>query len=267
MRFDAPTLHREDLRTGATFDRSFRALGYRFALLYNLTPATTLYAQYATATDPVNSLITLSQSLAGFQLTTGEQVEIGAKGFSFGGALEWTLAGYHITKNNIISRLPGGGNVATQVGQQSSQGVEAAASLNLPAGWRIDANIAVLHAQYDQFIQGGVSYAGNQPIFVPERVANLWVNWAFARDWEARIGLQYVDKVYTDFANLARLPAYTLVNFGVDYQVTPNSRASFRAYNLFDKVYAIDGTSVDSIGTNWLLGRPRSFEVAYTVAW
>jgi iron complex outermembrane receptor protein len=164
VRFDAPTLHRVNLQTGAQFERSFQSLGYRFALLYNPTPDTALYAQYATATDPVGSLITLSQSLAGFELATGQQVEIGAKGLAFGGALEWTVAGYRIVKNNLISAVPDNPTLATQVGQQSSQGVEVAGSLNLPHGWRIDANLALLHAQYDDFSQnvGGVavSYAG-----------------------------------------------------------------------------------------------------------
>jgi iron complex outermembrane recepter protein len=102
---------------------------------------------------------------------------------------------------------------------------------------------------------------------VPEQVGNLWINWAFARDWEARIGLQYVGRVFSDFGNTAPRPDYTLVNLGLDYQVTPNSRASFRVYNLFDKIYAIDGAAVNGVGTNWLLGRPQSFEVAYTIAW
>ena len=44
-------------------------------------------------------------------------------------------------------------------------------------------------------------------------------------------------------------------------------RLSLRIYNLLDKVYAISGNAVDGIGTNWLLGRPRSVEVAYTVTW
>ena len=154
---------------------------------------------------------------------------------------------------------------------QSSEGVEAALSLHLPAGWRVDGNIALLHAQYDAFTQnvGGVavSYAGNQPIDVPERVANLWLNWAFARDWEARIGLQNIGQVYSDFGNTARRPGYTLVNLGLDHQVTANSRLSLRVYNVFDKVYAISGNAVDGVGTNWLLGRPRSFEIAYNIAW
>ena len=271
VRFDAPTLHREDLVTGATFDRSFQSLGYRFGLVFNPTPDTALYAQYATATDPVNSLITLSQSLAGFQLSTGRQVEVGAKGLAFGGGLEWTLAGYRIVKDNLISAVPGQPTVSTQVGQQSSVGVEAAVSLHLPAGWRLAGNLALLHAQYDSFNQtvngAAVSYAGNQPIDVPERVANLWLNYAFAPAWEARVGVQAVGAVFSDFGNTARRPAYTLVNLGLDHQVTPASRLSLRLYNLFDKVYAISGNAVDGVGTNWLLGRPRSVEVAYSVTW
>ena len=271
VRFDAPRLYREDLRTGASFERSFRALGYRFALLYEPTPDTSLYASYATATDPVNSLITLSQSLAGFELSTGRQVEVGAKGLAFGGAVEWTLAGYRIVKDNLISAVPGQPTVSTQVGQQSSLGAEAALSWLPAPGWRIDANLALLHAQYDDFSQnvGGVavSYAGNQPVNVPEQVANLWVNWAFARDWEGRVGLQHVGEVFSDFGNTARRPAHTLVNLGLDHQVTAASRLSLRVFNLFDKTYAIDGSAVNGVGTAWLLGRPRSFEVAYTVAW
>ncbi|GJD40154.1 TonB-dependent siderophore receptor [Methylobacterium bullatum] len=267
VRFDAPTLDRRNLQTGDTFARSFEALSYRFGLVYNPTPDSALYVQYATATDPVGSLISLSQANANFDLSTGEQIEVGAKGLALNGALEWTLAGYRIVKDKLISAVPGQPNVSTQVGRQSSHGVEGALALRLPDGWRIDANLALLHAQYDEFREGAVSYAGNQPIDVPERVANVWLNWAFARDWEARIGLQNVGRVFSDFSNTAPRPDYTLAHLGLDHQVTPASRLSLRVYNLFDTTYAISGNAVDGIGTNWILGRPRSFEVAYSVAW
>ena len=269
VRFDAPHLSRLNLQTGAAFERSYRALGYRFGLVYEAFPGTALYAQYATATDPVNSLITLSQSLSGFTLSTGQQVEVGAKGLAFGGAVEWTLAGYRIVKDNLISSVPGPGNstLSVQVGQQSSLGAEAALSWLPAPGWRIDANLALLHAQYDDFRQNGVSFAGNQPVNVPEQVANLWVNWAFARDWEARVGVQHVGAVFGDFANRVRRPDYTLVTLGLDHQVTSASRLSLRVFNLFDRVYAIDGSAAGGVGTSWLLGRPRSVEVAYTIAW
>ncbi|TXN40350.1 TonB-dependent siderophore receptor [Methylobacterium sp. WL30] len=270
VRFDASTLQRENLMSNGQFEKSFQGLGYRFGLVFNPTPDTALYAQVATATDPVNSLITLSQSLAGFKLSTGEQVELGAKGVFWDGRGEWTLAGYRIVKDNLISAVPGQPNVSTQVGRQSSYGVEAALSLQVTPLWRVDANLALLHAQYDSFDQAvngaTISYAGNRPIDVPERVANLWLNYAFAPTWEARVGFQYVGEVFSDFGNTARRPAYGLVNLGLDHQVTPASRLSFRVFNLFDKVYAISGNAVDGVGTNWLLGRPRSFEVAFTTA-
>lgn len=85
VRYDAPSLYRRNLVTGAAFERDFRALSYRFGAVYNPTPLLALYAQYATATDPVGSLISLSQSLANFRLSTGEQVEIGAKGIALDG--------------------------------------------------------------------------------------------------------------------------------------------------------------------------------------
>lgn len=276
VRFDAPTLRRANLLETEParrfFERSFQALGYRFGLVYAVTPETSLYAQYATATDPVNSLISLSQSLADFQLSTGDQIEVGAKGLAFGGAVEWTLAGYRIVKKDLLSQLPDGDRtISVQVGRQSSTGAEAALSWRPLPGWRIDANLALLHAQYDDFSQNidgvRVLYNGNRPINVPEQVANLWVNWAFARDWEARVGVQHVGAVFADFANSLRRPDYTLVTLGLDHQVTPASRLSLRVFNLLDTVYALDGSVADGRNINWYLGRPRSFEVAYTVSW
>ncbi|SFL49374.1 iron complex outermembrane recepter protein [Methylorubrum salsuginis] len=266
VRFDAPTLQRTNLLAtepaNRFFERSYQALGYRFGLVYALSPDTTLYAQYATATDPVNSLISLSQSLANFRLSTGDQVEVGAKGLAFSGAVEWTLAGYRIVKKDLVSPVPGT-QVGVQVGQQSSYGAEAALSWLPLAGWRIDANLALLQARYDNF----GAFTGNTPIDVPEQVANLWINWAFARDWEARVGVQYVGAMFSDFANTGRRPDYALVTLGLDRQVTPASRLSFRVSNLLDTVYALDGTAAGGVNTNWYLGRPRTFEVAYTVAW
>ncbi|WP_342149947.1 TonB-dependent receptor [Methylorubrum sp. SB2] len=267
VRFDAPTLQRTNLLAtnpaNRFFERSFQAFGYRFGLVYALSPETTLYAQYATATDPVNSLISLSQSLSNLKLSTGEQIEVGAKGLAFGGTVEWTLAGYRIVKKDVLSPVPGSTQLVAQVGQQSSYGAEVALSWLPWAGWRIDANLALLQAQYDDF----GDFTGKTPVNVPEQVANLWVNWAFARDWEARVGVQYVGAMFSDFANLGRRPDYALVTLGLDRQVTPASRLSFRVSNLLDTVYALDGFVADNRNANWYLGRPRTFEVAYTVAW
>lgn len=266
VRYDAPTVRRSDPRTpSAGFTKDFSALSYRFGAVYNPTPDSSLYASYATAVDPVNSLITLSLAQKDFELSTGEQIEVGYKQLFWEGRGEFTLAGYRITKDNLLTADPLRPAVSIQVGSQSSHGVEAFASLGLWENWRVEGNIALVHAQYDDFQQAvvgaAVNFAGNQPISVPARVANLWLSWAFAPRWEARAGVQFVGETFSDFANTVRRPAYEVVNASVDYRVSETSHFSVRAYNLLDKVYPVTGSSV-----SWLLGRPRSVEVAYNVA-
>lgn len=266
LRYEAPRIHRDDLINPAnTFSARFQALSYRLGVVYNPVPDMALYAQYSTGIDPVRDLLSLSVSQRDFKLSTGRQVEVGVKQTFWGGRGEFTLAAYRITKDNLVSVDASNPGVAVQVGSQSSQGIEAALSLKLLDNLRVEGNVALLHAQYDNFQQtvGGVvvSYRGKQPQHVPEQVANLWVTWSPLPRLEARAGVQYVGQTFSDFANTARRPAYAVVNASVDYRLTDTSRVSLRVNNLFDKVYPVTGST-----SMWLLGRPRTVELAYHVS-
>jgi len=265
LRYDAPTVRREDLVTPSqSFTKAFNALSYRFGAVFNPTPDSSLYASYATAVDPVTSLITIPITQKDFKLSAGEQIEIGYKQVFWDGRGEFTLAGYRINKRDLLTVDPLRPQVPVQVGRQSSHGVEAFLSLGLWENWRVEGNLALLHAQYDDFEQavGGmaVNFAGNQPVNVPERIANLWLSWAFAPRWEARAGVQFVGETFSDFANTVRRPAYEVVNGSLDYRVSDTSRFSVRVYNLLDTIYPVTGSA-----NTWLLGRPRSVEVAYNL--
>lgn len=266
LRYDAPTIRGADLRAGTRFRSDFEALSWRAGLVYQPRPDVSLYAQVATAVDPVGNFVSLQPAQKDFRLSTGRQVEIGAKGLFWAGTAEWTLAGYRIVKDNLLSAVPGQPGVGVQVGSQSSQGFEAALSLSPWENWRLDANLALLHAQYDDFSQTVtgrvVSYAGNLPVDVPERVANLWLAWTFAPRWEARLGVQHVGPMASDFANLLLRPDYTLLNTVLDYRPDPGSRLSLRVYNLTDEVYA---AARGGNATSLLLGRPRTVELVYDV--
>ncbi len=265
LRYDAPTVRRADLVTPSqSFTKAFNALSYRFGAVFNPTPDSSLYASYATAVDPVTSLITIPITQKDFKLSAGEQVEIGYKQVFWDGRGEFTLAGYRINKRDLLTVDPLRPQVPVQVGSQSSHGVEAFLSLGLWENWRVEGNLALLHAQYDDFQQavGGVAvnFAGNRPVNVPERIANLWLSWAFAPRWEARAGVQFVGETFSDFANTVRRPSYEVVNGSVDYRVSDTSRFSVRVYNLLDTIYPVTGSA-----NTWLLGRPRSVEVAYNL--
>lgn len=265
LRYDAPTIERDDLVANTAFSKSFHATSWRAGAVYEAVPGLAFYGQYATAVDPVGNLISLSPAQKDFEMSTGRQVEVGVKQSFLEGRGEWTLAAYHIVKDKLLTTDPNRPAVTVQVGQQSSRGVEASLSLGLWEGVRVDVNGALLRARYDDFTQSvsgrAVSYAGNVPTGVPQRTGNAWLGWAFLPGWEARAGVQYVGKTYADSANTSVRPAYTVVNAGLDYRPAENMKLSLRAFNLFDEVYAVAGGT-----SSWVLGRPRSAELSFSMS-
>jgi iron complex outermembrane receptor protein len=265
IRQDEPTINRTDLITPANgFVKSFSATSWRVGTVYNPVKDLALYGQYSTAVDPVGNLITLATTQKDFQLSTGKQAEIGIKQSFWQGRGEWTLAAYQIVKNNLLARDPNNPALTQQIGQQSSRGVEAAIGLVLDHGWRIDANTAWLRAKYDDFVQSvngvAVNFAGNVPVNVPQQVSNVWLTWASAPNWSVNGGAQIVGKTFADNANTLARPAYTVVNGGVQWKPDANTTLSLRVYNLFDTIYATSGNT-----TQWLLGMPRTAELALNV--
>jgi iron complex outermembrane receptor protein len=234
--------------------------------VYTPIPNLAFYGQYATAVDPVTNLISLTATQKTFQLASGKQIEAGVKQSFLGGRGEWALAGYQIVKNNLLVPDPSNpAGLALQVGQQSSRGGEASIGLALNDSWRVDANLALLQARYDNFTQmvSGkiVSYAGNIPKNVPEQVSNVWVTWDFTSDWSAYGGVQIVGRTFSDDANTLRRPGYAVVNSGIRWKPDARTTVAFRLYNLFDTVYA---TSAPYAG-QWLLGMPRTAELSVNV--
>ncbi|MEH2473278.1 iron complex outermembrane receptor protein [Nitrobacteraceae bacterium AZCC 2161] len=262
IRQDQPTINRTDLVTPSkSYEKSFSATSWRAGAVYTPIQNLAFYGQYSTAVDPVGSLITLSTANKDFELASGKQVEVGVKQSFWGGRGEWTLAGYQIVKNNLLTPVPGNPTKVQQVGQQSSRGVEASVGLLLDYGWRIDANTAWLRAKYDDFVQSTtVNFAGNVPVNVPQQVSNIWVTWAFAPNWSVYSGVQIVGETWADSANTLKIPRYTLVNGGLQWKPDARTTMALRVYNLFDTIYATSGDT-----SQWTLGRPRTAELSLNV--
>ncbi|MGY3583561.1 iron complex outermembrane receptor protein [Bradyrhizobium sp. USDA 4341] len=268
VRYDRPEVDRTDYKTPAnSFETTLSGTSWRTGLVYEPIKNLAFYGQYAVGVDPVSNLISLSTSQKTFQLATGKQTEIGVKQSFWGGRGEWTLAGYEIVKTGLTIPDPSNptAGLALQIGQQSSRGVEGTIGLALNDGWRVDANLALLRARYDNNSQvvGGkvVSYNGNVPVNVPQQVSNVWLTWDFAPNWSVYGGVQIVGAMYSDLANTQLRPGYNVVNGGIRWKPDDRTTVAFRVYNLFDKVYA-----VTSNGTGqWLLGMPRTAELSVNV--
>ena len=128
--------------------------------------------------------------------------------------------------------------------------------------WRIDANVSMLRAKYDDFIEntnsGPVSRAGNTPVSVPQRLANLWVSWHFASTLTAIGGVKYVGKRFADTANQLTMPSYTTVDLALAWKPRKDTTLTARAYNVFNRHY-VQSAYYDE--TQYLLGNDRRLEL------
>lgn len=243
------------------FEKTFRNATWRAGIVYRPLPTLSLYGQYATGVDPLGTLTTVSTGQVAFSNARGNQVEAGAKLSFLSGRGMATLAAYRIVKTGLLAQRTLSSPVE-QVGQRSAQGVEAAVSVDLPQGFGIEANGTLLDARFDDFRSGGTDYSGRTPPDVPEALGNVWLRWDATRRVQARAGLRYVGRRFSDNGNAFRIPGYATVDGALSYALSPHMAVDLRVYNLFDKAYAVTVYG----DQQWILGRPRSLDVALRAA-
>lgn len=246
---DAPALN-----GGADAYKTLSSTTWRVGTVYQPSENLSLYAQYATAVDPLGTLTTFATSADQFQLTyaDGHQYEAGVKGLFMDGRGSFTLAAYRLVKQNLFSQTVPGGAI-DQVGQRSSQGIEGSIDLQLPAGFGVSANATALDANFDDF----AGFEGRTPPGVPESAANLELRWSDGKRIAARANLRHVGRRFTDNANAFRVPSFTVVDIGTSYALSEHFEVDLRLANLFDKDYAYTTYGNEQ----WILGRPRSIDV------
>lgn len=262
LRYDAIDYSRDDFarNTGPggedlaeSIDNKLSGESWRIGTVYQPTKTTSLYLQYSTAVDSIQSILTATNPT--LELAEGEQFELGLKQSLLNGRLQHTLALYHITKENLLSNDPGG--VQRQIGSQSSQGIE------WDVFWRpvdqlsVDFNLALIKPEYDSFVSGGDDFSGNTPRNVPERTANLWVNWLPSERFSLGVGARYVGTRFLNDDNTAELPSYTVWDTSATWKLNNAIGLTLRGKNLSDTIDYV----LAPYGNQWILGDGRSVEL------
>lgn len=264
LRVDRYSVDRLDQRTNTTASREFTPVSWRGGVVYAARPDITLYGQYATATDAVGTLLTLSPEQQLFDLTPGRQVEVGAKQSLANARADWAVAVYRIVKEKLLVPDPNNPTLRLQIGQQSSRGVEVSGSVNLGLGLRIDANMALLDARYDDFtelVAGALQqWAGKTPTNVPERVSSVWLIWNLPQQFQVQGGMRYFGPRYLNNANTATTPGATVVDAGIRRQLTSDVSLDLRATNILDEIY-LQNVTGSPIPTRGRFGAPRIVEL------
>jgi iron complex outermembrane recepter protein len=256
--FDRVTHAQVTGRTASAFDAEFSKFTWRAGTVFQINDRFSVYAQTSTAADPVTSPISINLANSDYKLSEGRQYEIGMKQQFLDGRAEYTLAWFDIKKNNLVTRLPGT-TVSAQIGQQSSNGVEATLRINPLATFSVDFNAAFVDSKYDEFYAGGISLAGNAPSGVPDLTGNLWINWAPVTKLQLGLGLRYVDERFTSDANTDVLPAYTVVDTSASWALSDRATLVGRVRNVTDEEnYVLSEYTTDQ----WIFADPRAYELS-----
>jgi iron complex outermembrane receptor protein len=261
VRYERDRVKRQDIGATSWITKRLTNTTWRIGAVYQPRPDISLYAQYSTGVDPLGTLTTYSTGQVQFSHATGDQVEVGAKASFLNGRGNATLAAYRIVKKGLLAQRTATSPIE-QVGQRSAKGVEASLSLDLPAGFGIDANGTLLDAQFDDFLSGSDDYAGNTPPNIPRKAANLWLRWDATSSLQLRGGLRYVGATWSDNANRFRIPDYTTFDATLSYALTRSLAVDLHVYNLTDKHYAVTSYNDEQ----WILGRPRSVDLTLRAA-
>ncbi len=251
---------------GSSFTDTFRPLSWRMGAVYRVGANASLYGQYSRAQDPPSSsslfLVNAGQN---FDLSKADQWEAGLKtqlgNANRGGKTELTVSVFDIKRSNILTQISP--TAVSNVGSQSSRGVELAVAADATDRWRVGGNAALVDANYDSFFDPdfGIDATGNRPPNVPRWTVNLWTSIHNVAGLPIELGgsARYVSDRQANSSNTVTLLNYTLVDAFVAYQ-TGHARLLVRVRNLLDREYS---PWADIYYPNQIvLGSPRTFEIS-----
>ncbi|PPC74293.1 TonB-dependent siderophore receptor [Pokkaliibacter plantistimulans] len=219
---------------GGTTADSRQAFSGRAGALYLLDNGVAPYLSYSQSFNPNSYNDENGKPLAP---TEGEQWELGLKFQPEDSDDLYTLALFHINQKNVATKEPQN-NWYSSVGEVRSQGVELEAKSHLTEQLSLMAGYTYTDIVYARAEDGT---EGNTPNQAPRHMASLWADYALSHGLNLGGGVRYVGSSWADKENTLKVPAYTLVDMSVRYDLgqlgLKGLEASLNANNLLNKEY------------------------------
>jgi iron complex outermembrane receptor protein len=240
---------------------------WRAGLVYELNNGLAPYFSYSTSFQPDEST-----NYAGAFLPpqTAQQYEAGIKyqPKGFNGFL--TAAVYNLTEQNVPTEDPDHPAFDIATGEIRSRGVE----LEAHASVTDNINLIATYTYVDALVtKSTTDDLGMVPTGIPKNMASVWGTYVFntgaLRGLQLGAGVRYVGDSWGTETNTFKVPAYTLVDAAMKYDlggINPalkNWSASVNATNLFNKQYVASC----AFETNCIYGLGRMVLAKLTVRW
>jgi iron complex outermembrane recepter protein len=192
------------------------AFSPRAGIVYQPIKPVSLYFSYATSFVPQAGESATGQI---FDPERGRQFELGVKADLIPDRLSATLAGYEITKKNVLVTDPNDENFLIQTGAQKSRGLEFSLVGEPVKGWKTSLSYAYTDAfvSQDTFIPAGDTLAG-----VPAHQFGFWNSYEFPsgalKGFGMGLGLYYSSRAEAALPNTLALPSYFRADASVFYK-------------------------------------------------
>lgn len=248
LRYENFTTDFETTGSG-NFDQSQDALTSRMGAVFDINDATAVYAQHSTgASHPTTNLLTARKSNKEADFIKTEQLELGIKQNLLDGRIQWALAYFDITRNNLTDDDPTSDDptVKIDIPEQTSEGFEFSISSNLSNSLQVYANASVLDAKTGK----------DTTRLVPEQTANIGATWQPIDALQFMADIRYVGE-REDGSN--PIPSYNVVDASAKFNVNNDMSLTLKVDNLFDEVYT--ASTIDYYDAVWLVGKPRTVSI------
>lgn len=228
-------------KTAIVTDSDSHALTGRIGAIYNFDNGLAPYVSYSTSFQPLGGTTDKGSPL---KPTEGTQYEIGLKYQPPGHNSYFTVSAFDLRQTNVtVSNSLYLGSV-TQTGEVRSRGVELEARAYLTDNLQAIASYTYTDIENTK---ATANIQGKSPAGIPRNSASLWLSYdmpgTFLPGLKLSGGVRFVGSSYGDNINSFKVPSYTLVDLGVQYDVGPQIpqlkglTAAVNVSNLFDKEY------------------------------
>lgn len=268
LRLDRLDLARRvvNVTSGATqsYGQDYDPISWRVGTVFSLQPKAQFFAQVTHAALPVSGLLFMSATNASFDVSTGDSYEGGIKASLAKERLSLTASLFRTRQNDILTRDPTNPAVTIQGGRQVSTGGEASLAWQATEALNLALSLTLLRAEFDELVEsGGIDRAGNRPLNVPERLADLTVSYSLPSLPLTLTGIvRHNGDFYTSNANTVRVDGFTVFDAALAWRA-PFATVTLRGRNLTDELYADwSGYAAGLV----FLGEPRSVEASLSKA-
>lgn len=224
----------------ATFNlkasRDYDWIAPRIGVLWEDDDGVQVFANLTKSVEPPNHG-SLSPTGAGFAPVRAQQAwtaEIGTRGRR--GPFTWDLTVYRARLDRELLQFTVGPNIpasAFNADDTIHQGIEAALDWEVARGLRLRQTWTLSDFRFRDDVQ----YGDNRLPIAPRSFYRAEVRYQHPSGWFVAPAVERSSRVWVDYRNTTRAPAYTIVNLGAGYAVSDGASVFVDVRNLTDKDY------------------------------